>query len=75
MVLYGEYKKPLPGLISALPLPGLISAFIAKLLLKKGCKGYLAHVIDTQVNTLMLEDGPVVKDFPDEFPEELSRLP
>ncbi|KAI5328614.1 hypothetical protein L3X38_028011 [Prunus dulcis] len=46
-----------------------------RLLLRKGCPGYLAHVIDTQVNGLRLEDIPVVQEFPDVFLEDLPRLP
>ncbi|CAL2271226.1 unnamed protein product [Prunus armeniaca] len=43
----------------------LISAITAKKLLKKGCEGYLAHIIDTREITLNLEDIPVVSEFPD----------
>ncbi|XP_060673793.1 exopolygalacturonase-like [Ziziphus jujuba] len=57
------------------PLPRLISTLTAKKLLNKGCQGYLAHMIDTRVNGVRLEDIPVVRDFPDVFPEELPGLP
>ncbi|XP_060674056.1 uncharacterized protein LOC132804125, partial [Ziziphus jujuba] len=57
------------------PLPRLISTLTAKKLLNKGCQGYLAHVIDTRVSGVRLEDMPVVRDFPDVFPEELPGLP
>ncbi|KAI5339223.1 hypothetical protein L3X38_018495 [Prunus dulcis] len=53
----------------------LISAITAKKLLKKGCEGYLAHIIDTREITLNLEDIPVVCDFPDIFPNDLPGLP
>ncbi|CAL8168053.1 unnamed protein product [Prunus armeniaca] len=46
-----------------------------KWLLKKGCSGYLAHVIDTRDHGLRLEDIPVVQEFPDVFPEDLPGLP
>ena len=35
----------------------------------------MAHVIDTRVNGVTLEDIPVVRDFPDVFPEDLPGLP
>ncbi|CAL2238782.1 unnamed protein product [Prunus armeniaca] len=53
----------------------LISSIRAKRLLKKGCVGYLAHIIDTQGVTLNLEDVPVVCEFPDVFPNDLHGLP
>ncbi|VVA30046.1 PREDICTED: retrotransposon, partial [Prunus dulcis] len=37
----------------------------AKKLLRKGCSGYLAHVVDTRKQELKLEDIPVVRDFSD----------
>ena len=40
-------------------------------MLKKGCKGYLATVRDTQQGELKLEDISVVR----EFPEDLLGLP
>ncbi|BBN67339.1 transposable element gene, partial [Prunus dulcis] len=49
----------------------LIYAITANKLLKKGCEGYLAHIIDTREITLNLEDIPVVCDFPDIFPDDL----
>ncbi|XP_022843391.1 uncharacterized protein LOC111366944 [Olea europaea var. sylvestris] len=52
----------------------VISAIDARRLLNKGCHAYLAHVIDTDVSKLKLEDIPMVKDFPDVFPEELPGL-
>ncbi|VVA39362.1 PREDICTED: reverse mRNAase, partial [Prunus dulcis] len=47
----------------------------AKRLLRKGCSGYLAHVVDTRKQELKLEDIPVVRDFPDVFPDDLPGLP
>ena len=42
---------------------------------KKGCKGYLAHVVDTCSSEVRLEDVPVVRDFLDVFPDDLPGLP
>ncbi|CAL2236962.1 unnamed protein product [Prunus armeniaca] len=53
----------------------LISAMMARWLLRKGCSGYLAHVIDTQDNGLRLEDILVVREFQDVFLEDLLGLP
>ena len=55
--------------------PCLISALTARKLLAKGCQGILAYVLDTKMKVPDLEEIPVVKDFPDVFPEELPGLP
>ena len=47
----------------------------ARKLLAKGCQGILAYVLDTKMKVPNLEEIPVVKDFPDVFPEELLGLP
>ncbi|KAI5316249.1 hypothetical protein L3X38_045425 [Prunus dulcis] len=44
-------------------------------LLRKGCSGYLAHIVDSRTQELKLEDIPVVRDFPDVFPDDLPGLP
>ncbi|XP_075663221.1 uncharacterized protein LOC142632761 [Castanea sativa] len=55
--------------------PRVISALQARRMMRKGCKGYLATVRDTQRGELKLEDILVVKEFPEVFPEDLSGLP
>ncbi|KAA0039475.1 Gag protease polyprotein-like protein [Cucumis melo var. makuwa] len=66
-IIFRDDRKILPT--------SVISALEASKLLRKGCTVYLANVIDTQVSKLKLEDIPVVREFPDVFPEELSGLP
>ena len=53
----------------------IISAVAARKLLSKGCQAFLAHVVDTSMGVVGLEDIPVVREFPDVFPEELPGLP
>ena len=53
----------------------MISTISARCLLQKGCKGYLAHVVDTRSSEVRLEDVPVVRDFLDVFPDDLPGLP
>ena len=52
----------------------VISALEAKRLLLKGCESYLAHVVDTSVIEVNLENVLVVCEFPDVFLEDLSGL-
>ena len=54
VVFYGERRRASSGLISATS---------ARWLLQKGCKGYLAHVVDTRSGEVRLKDVPVVREF------------
>jgi hypothetical protein len=55
--------------------PNMISGMVARKLLKKGCTAYLAYVINSEKGKIGLSDIPIVREFPDVFPEELPRLP
>ena len=52
----------------------MISALRANSLFRKGCQGFLAYVVN-EGNGLKLEDIPIVKDYPDVFPDDLPSLP
>jgi len=57
------------------PIP-IISAVKARKMLGKGCTGYLAHVLDSQVEQeLKPKDIEVVQEYLDVFPESLTTLP
>ena len=55
--------------------PSLINAMTASKMLRKGCQGYLAFVVDWRQEGTQLEDIPIVKEFPDVFPDDISGLP
>ena len=55
--------------------PNLINAMAASKMLRKGCQGYLAFVVDRRQEGTRLEDIPIVKEFPDVFPDDISGLP
>uniref|UniRef100_A0A2N9H2J6 Integrase catalytic domain-containing protein n=1 Tax=Fagus sylvatica TaxID=28930 RepID=A0A2N9H2J6_FAGSY len=55
--------------------PCVISALQARRMLRKGCRGYLATVRDTQQDELKIENIPIVSEFPEVFPEDLPGLP
>ena len=57
------------------PLSNVISATTTRTMVQKGCKSYLAYVIDTKRAKSSLLDIPTVCDYPDVFPEELPGLP
>ena len=66
VVFYGERRRT-PS--------GFIYAIFARCLLRKGCSGYLAHIVDTRSNEVRFEDIPVVRDFMDVFPDDLPSPP
>ena len=53
----------------------VISTLEARRLLHKGCKTYLAHVIDKSSFVVTVENVPMVCEFLDVFPEDLTSLP
>ena len=55
--------------------PSLINAMTAWKMLRKGCHGYLEFVVDRRKEGTRLEDIPIVKEFPDVFPDDISGLP
>ena len=56
-----------------------ISALQLKRAVRKGCKAYAVTIIDEEskikTNMLKVEDIPVLKEYVDVFPEEISGLP
>nr|GFD15631.1 putative reverse transcriptase domain-containing protein [Tanacetum cinerariifolium] len=53
----------------------IISALQARTLLSHGCEGFLATIHDTTSDVPSIYDQPVVSEFPDVFPGELSGIP
>ena len=53
----------------------IIYAKQARCFLRKCCEAFLALVLDSKRGHVNLEDIPVIKEFPDVFPNELLGLP
>ena len=53
----------------------VILALKATKLLRHGCRGFLATLIDKKHEEVRIEDIAVVREYPDVFPEELPGLP
>ncbi|XP_071905663.1 uncharacterized protein [Coffea arabica] len=53
----------------------MISGIRARKMLFKGAQDFLAFLINAPSDQVRLEDVPVVREFPDVFPEELKNLP
>ena len=53
----------------------MIFAMAAQRMLRKCCQGYLAYVVETGKEGTILDEIPVVRDFPDVFPDDIVGLP
>ena len=53
----------------------MISAMAAQRMLRKGCQGYLAYVVETEKEGILVDEIPVVREFPDVFPDDIAGLP
>ncbi|KAL0391446.1 UNVERIFIED_CONTAM: hypothetical protein Slati_4529700 [Sesamum latifolium] len=71
---FGESRVVFVGDRQVVPVC-VISAIEARRLMLEGCETYLTHVIDTEKVNPMLEEIPVVRDFPEVFLDDLPGLP
>ena len=53
----------------------IISTMAAQRMLRKGCQGYLAYVAETEKEGILVDEIPVVREFPDVFPDDIAGLP
>ena len=53
----------------------MISAMAVKRMLRKGCQGYLAYLMETRKEGTLVDETPIVREFPDIFPDVIARLP
>ena len=53
----------------------LISCIKTKRYISRGCQVFIAQVMEKKSDEKQLEDIPLVREFPDVFPEELPDLP
>ncbi|GKE23689.1 hypothetical protein Tco_1435201, partial [Tanacetum coccineum] len=81
-ILCGEKKVRIPLEGKTLVIEGdrnnsrlkIISCIKTQKYIKKGCELFLAQVTEQESKTKRLEDVPVIRDFPEVFPEELPGL-
>ena len=53
----------------------MIFAMTAQRMLRKGCQGYLAYVVETGKKGTLVDEISVVREFPDVFPDDIAGLP
>ena len=61
--------------IGSSALSNVISGMQARRFMRKGCETFLAVILDSKRGQVDVEKIPVVRDFPDVFPEELPGIP
>ena len=44
-------------------------------MLRKGCQGYLDYVVETENEGILVDEIPVIREFPDVFPDDIVGLP
>ena len=53
----------------------MISTMAAQRMLRKGCQGYLAYVVETEKEGTLVDEIPVVREFSDVFLYDIAELP
>ena len=53
----------------------MISTMAAQRMPRKGCQGYLDYVVETRKEGTMVDEIPVVREFPDVFTDDIVGLP
>ena len=53
----------------------MISTMAVQRMLRKGCQGYLAYVVETEKEGTMVDEIRIVREFPDVFPDDIAGLP
>ena len=53
----------------------IISAMAAQRMLRKGCQGYPAYVVEREKEGILVDEIPVVREFLDVFPDDIAELP
>ena len=56
-------------------IPKVISAMEARCFLRKGCEAFLALILNSKRKQVKFENIPVIREFPEVFPEELPGVP
>ena len=70
----GKFEVKFRGICSELS-SSMISALAAQRMLHKGCQGYLAYVVETGKEGTLVDEIPVVREFSDVFPDDITCLP
>ena len=53
----------------------MIFSMAMQRMLRKGCQAYLDYVVDTGKEGTLVDEIPIVREFPDVFPDDIAGLP
>ena len=70
----GKLEVKFKGILRKLS-SNMISAMAVQKMLRKGCQGYLAYVVETRKEGTLVDEIPVAREFPDVFPDDIAGLP
>ena len=70
----GKFEVKFKGICRELS-SSMISTMSAQRMLRNGCQGYLAYVVETGKEGTLVDEIPVVREFPDVFPYDITGLP
>ena len=72
---YSDQTEVIVQGIGSSAMSNVISAMQARIFMRKGCETFLVMILDSKRGQVDVEKIPVVREFPDVFPEELSGIP
>ena len=67
----GKFEVKFRGIRGELS-SSMISALAAQRMLRKGCQGYLAYVVETGKAGTLVDEIPVVREFPYVFSDDIA---
>ena len=67
----GKMKLKFRGISRELS-SSMISAMAAQKMMSKGCQGYVVYVVETGKEGTLVDDIPVVREFPYVFPNDIA---
>ena len=70
----GKLEVKFRGIRRELP-SSIISAMAVQRMLLKGCQGYLAYVVEIGKEGTLVDEIPIIREFPDVFPDDIAGLP
>ena len=69
----GKFEVKFRGIRKELS-SSMFSAMTSQKMLRKGCRCYLAYIVEIEKEGTLVDEIPVVREFPDVFPDDIAGL-